>query len=531
MRCIPLVTVDQMRAIEREGDARGVSYAEMMERAGRGVAKAVLTSPLISPLKSVLGLIGSGNNGGDGLVALEHLAQAGWKGRAYLVRPRPEGDVHFERVRNAGVEVFEANRDVDFKVLDAWLSESEVLLDAVLGTGIQLPLKPEVESVLEHVRKFSRLPFVVAVDCPSGVDCDNGQASPATIPAQLTVCMDAVKVGLLRFPAAELTGQLAIVPLGLPADLTALQQVFDFVAGAPEVRVWLPQRPASAHKGTFGTVLGVAGCEDYIGAAGLAAEAAYRSGAGLVRMAVIPAVRNALAGQLSEVTWLTLPERDGGIAETAVKNVLDHLERVTALLIGPGFGTALATAAFVQRLFSQKLPLPPLVLDADGLRLTAKIDRWYENLPSPSVLTPHPGEMSGLTGLSTAEIQADRSGTARRFARQWGHVVVLKGAFTVVAAPDGKVHHIPVASASLARAGSGDVLAGLIAGLLAQGVAPYPAAVAGAWIHAHAGLIAQQHVGQSASVLAGDILRAVPEALTRLYHREESQDAVRVIPI
>jgi NAD(P)H-hydrate epimerase len=476
-------------------------------------------------------LIGSGNNGGDGLVALEHLAQAGWKGRAYLVRPRPEGDVHLERVRNAGVEVFEANRDVDFKVLDAWLSESEVLLDAVLGTGIQLPLKPEVERVLEHVRKFSRLPFVVAVDCPSGVDCDNGQASPATIPAQLTVCMDAVKVGLLRFPAAELTGQLAVVPLGLPADLTALQQVFDFVSSAPEVRAWLPQRPASAHKGTFGTVLGVAGCEDYIGAAGLAAEAAYRSGAGLVRMAVIPAVRNALAGQLSEVTWLTLPERDGGIAETAVKNVLDHLERVTALLIGPGFGTASATAAFVQRLFSQKLPLPPLVLDADGLRLTAKIERWHENLPSPSVLTPHPGEMSGLTGLSTAEIQADRSGTARRFSRQWGHVVVLKGAFTVVAAPDGKVHHIPVASAALARAGSGDVLAGLIAGLLAQGVAPYPAAVAGAWIHAHAGLIAQQRVGQSASVLAGDILRAVPEALTRLYHREESQDAVRVIPV
>lgn len=531
MRPIPLVNVDQMRAIEREGDARGVSYAEMMERAGRGVANAVLTSPAISQAKSVVGLIGSGNNGGDGLVALEHLAKAGWKGRAYLVRPRPEGDVHLQRVRNAGVEVYEAKRDADFKVLDEWLSESDVLLDAVLGTGIQLPLKPEVERVLGHVRKFTPLPFVVAVDCPSGVDCDNGQASPATIPAQLTVCMDAVKIGLLRFPAAELTGQLGVVPLGLPADLTALQQISDFVACAAEVRSWLPERPASAHKGTFGTVLGVAGCEDYIGAAGLAAEAAYRSGAGLVRMAVIPAVRSALAGRLSEVTWLTLPERDGGIAEAAAQSVLDHLERATALLVGPGLGTAPATAGFVQRLFSQRLPLPPLVLDADGLRLTARIENWYEKLPSQSVLTPHPGEMSGLTGLSTAQIQADRSATARRFARQWGHVVVLKGAFTVVAAPDGKVHHIPVASAALARAGSGDVLAGLIAGLLAQGVAPYPAAVAAAWIHAHAGLIAQTRMGQSASVLAGDILHAVPDALTRLYNREETQYAVRVIPV
>ena len=531
MRSIPLVTVDQMRAIEREGDARGVSYAEMMERAGRGVAKAVLTSPLISRSKSILGLIGSGNNGGDGLVALEHLGRVGWKGRAYLVRPRPERDIHLQRVRDAGVEVYEAQRDVDFKVLDEWLSESDVLLDAVLGTGIQLPLKPEVERVLEHVRNFIPLPFVVAVDCPSGVDCDKGQSSPATIPAQLTVCMDAVKVGLLRFPAAELTGQLAVVPLGLPADLTTLRQVFDFVASAPEVQAWLPERPAIAHKGTFGTVLGVAGCEDYIGAAALAAESAYRSGAGLVRMAVIPVVRNALAGRLSEVTWLTLPEKDGAIAEAAVQNVLDHLERVTALLVGPGLGTASATAGFVRRLFSQRLPLPPLVLDADGLRLTARIEKWYENLPSPSVLTPHPGEMSALTGLSTAEIQSDRSGTARRFARQWGHVVVLKGAFTAVAAPDGNVHHIPVASAALARAGSGDVLAGLIAGLLAQGLAPYPAAVAAAWIHAHAGLIAQQRLGQAASVLAGDILDAVPEALTRLYNCEESQDAVRVIPV
>ncbi len=529
MRPIPLVTVDQMRAIEREGDARGVSYAEMMERAGCGVAKAVISLPQTFPRKSVLGLIGSGNNGGDGLVALEVLAQAGWKGKAYLVRPRPEGDPLLGRVRNAGVEICTAIEDPNFKTLDEWLLTSEVLLDGVLGTGIQLPLKSEVEQVLQHVRRFAPLPLVVAVDCPSGVDCDRGEASPATIPARLTVCMDAIKTGLLRFPAADLTGQLAVVPLGLPADLSALREVRDFVACAEEVRNWLPVRPANAHKGTFGTVLGIAGCEDYIGAAGLAAEAAYRIGAGLVRMAVIPAVRNALAGRLSEVTWLSLPEEGGSIASKAAQIVLSHLERVTALLIGPGLGNSAAAGAFVREFFNQQADLPPTVVDADGLRLVAKIEKWHDKLPPLSVLTPHPGEMSALTGLSTTAIQSDRAGTARRYAGDWGHIVLLKGAFTVVASPDGTVYHIPVASPALARAGSGDVLTGLIAGLLAQGVTPFPAAITAAWVHATAGLIAEQQFGQSASVLAGDILRATPQAITRLYAQDEIHDPLWIV--
>jgi NAD(P)H-hydrate epimerase len=363
------------------------------------------------------------------------------------------------------------------------------------------------------------------------VDCDTGEASPAAIPACLTVCIDAVKTGLLRFPAAELTGQLAVVPLGLPNDLAALKDVHDFVACGVEVCSWLPTRPASAHKGTFGTVLGVAGCEDYIGAVGLAAEAAYRIGAGLVRMAVIPVVRNALAGHLSEVTWLALPAESGGIAAEAARIVCAHLERVTALLVGPGFGSAAGTEVFVQRLFNGERDLPPTVLDADGLRLTARVEKWYEKLPPLSVLTPHPGEMSALTGLATAEIQANRAGVARRFARQWGHVVLLKGAYTVVASPDGTVYHIPVASPALARAGSGDVLSGMIAGLLAQGVESYKAAVAAAWLHARAGLIAEGQMGQSASVVAGDILKAVPQALAHLYAQEAIHDPLWVVKV
>ncbi|MEN4011114.1 MAG: NAD(P)H-hydrate dehydratase [Bellilinea sp.] len=526
---IRLVTVDEMRAIEREGNARGVSYAEMMERAGRGVARVIAQLFGDCQPRNVLGLVGSGNNGGDALVALETLAAAGWHARAYLARPRPADDVLLRRFLSIGGEVGSLEQDGNYTTLDRWLEQASVLLDGVLGTGAQLPLRAELEAVLAHVRDFALLPSVVAVDCPSGVDCDSGGASPATIKAELTVCLEAVKRGLVQFPAAGLTGRLVVIPLRLPSDLDACRAISLYVTSGDLARAWLPQRPADAHKGTFGTVLVVGGCNDYIGAPALAAEAAYRMGAGLVRVATTPVVRDALAGHQMETTWLALPEQNGGISAAGVETVLSNLERVTALLVGPGIGSLAGTGDFVRGLFTKAKTLPPLVLDAEGLRLTAGLENWANLLPRESVLTPHPGEMSSLTGLAIAEIQADRIGTALRYARHWGHVVVLKGAFSVVASPLGMAQVIPVASAALSRAGSGDVLAGLITGLRAQGLAAFPAAVAAAWIHALAGLAALRRTGQSASVLAGDILRAVPEVIRAIKNGEHTRDPLWVV--
>jgi NAD(P)H-hydrate epimerase len=218
--------------------------------------------------------------------------------------------------------------------------------------------------------------------------------------------------------------------------------------------------------------------------------------------------------------------------------IAKNLERVTAMLVGPGFGTEEKTLVFLTRLIgasrgnrrggigfvNQRTPdqgektttLPPMVIDADGLKLLARIEGWEKLLPAPAVLTPHPGEMATLTGLETDEIQADRLAVAERFAQAWGHVVVLKGANTVVSAPDGRTSVIPVATAALARAGTGDVLAGLIAGFRAQGMEAFEAAVAGGWIHAQAGLKAAQLLGSTAAVLAGDVLRSVPEVMRGL---------------
>lgn len=519
-----LVTVAEMQAIEREANAAGLTYEQMMENAGQGLAEVVAGTYGDLKQEGVMGLVGSGNNGGDALVALAALAAQGWMASAYLVRPRPPEDPLVARLVAAGGKVYRWDEDPAFEQLLALLGSHAVLLDGVLGTGMRLPLKPEVAGALQAARtRLANLPEpprVVAVDCPSGVDCDSGQAAPECIPAEMTVTMAAVKQGLLKFPAFKLVGDLRVVGIGLPdggLGLPAWQAVRRVVASAERVQQALPLRPPDAHKGTFGTALVVAGSLDYTGAALLAGEAAYRIGAGLVTLGIPAPLHPALAGRLPEATWLLLPDQDGFIAAAAAEEVRKNLERATALLFGPGFGMQEATRDFLARLLGgDPARLPPLVADADGLKLLKRIPGWAARLPAPAVLTPHPGEMAVLTGLSKDEIQADRMEVAARFSREWGHVVVLKGAFTVIAEPGGQAAVIPVASAALARAGTGDVLSGLIVGLRAQGVEAYPAAVAAAWIHAQAGLLAAEALGNSASVLAGDVLRAVPDVLSGL---------------
>jgi NAD(P)H-hydrate epimerase len=520
------VSVAEMQSIERQADASGLSYERMMENAGRGLAEVLLDQYGYLAEDGVLGLVGSGNNGGDTLVALAYLAQEGWKACGAILRPRPDGDPLVERLLAAGGQVAFLDEQFNQETLERLLGGHAVLLDGILGTGARLPLKAEVAQALEFtLRKLAGMdepPVVVAVDCPSGVDCDSGNAAPECLPADLTVTMAAVKQGLLKFPAYSLVGDLQVVGIGLPEDgqaLPAWDAVRCFLPDLDWVRQALPARPLDAHKGTFGTALVVAGSANYTGAAWLAGQAAYRIGVGLVTLAVPAPLHAALAGQFPEATWVLLPEQEGFIAARASAAIQAHLERATALLVGPGFGLEDTTAEFLAGLFAPgRAGLPPLVVDADGLKLLRRLPDWAHRLPLPAVLTPHPGEMSVLTGLSKESIQADRLAVARRYSQEWGHVVVLKGAFTVIAAPDGEAAVIPVATPALARAGTGDVLAGLIVGLRAQGLPAFDAAVAGAWIHAYAGLQAIDRVGNPASVLAGDVLQAAVQVMNDLYH-------------
>ena len=539
------ISVAEMRNIDTKTDAvGGVSFAQLMENAGRGIAEIILDLPESFGENTILALVGPGNNGGDALVALDNLAAEGWNVTAYLFKRKVKNDSLVERVEKAGGQIVLAEEDEDFEKLTELIIENPVLLDGLLGTGIKLPLREDAADLLaaasDALESVDWQPYVVAIDCPSGVDSDTGETAPETIPADITATMAAIKFGLLKLPAFELCGDIAIVDIGVTDKVPDWVSITNFVVNEDYVSALLPERPLSSHKGTFGTALIAAGSINYTGAALLAGKAAYRIGAGLVTLAVPSAIHTTLAGQFPEATWVLLPSKNGVIATDAASVLLENIERATALLIGPGFGMEETTREFIENLLKlknsakkgagsigfvhggekkkeeRKVELPPLVFDADGLKLLADIENWHELIVDLAVLTPHPGEMSVLTGLSVEDIQADRLEVAKKYAQEWGHVVVLKGAFTVVAAPNGDTYTIPVASPALARAGSGDVLAGLIVGLRAQGLDAVEAAVAGSWVHAQAGLLAGEMLGTAASVLAGDILSAVPDILSDL---------------
>jgi len=511
------VSVNEMVAIEKAADRAGHSYSDMMEAAGKGLAEEIQKRYDKYNGTKALALVGSGNNGGDALVALDYLLQWGWKASVLLLRQRLDEDPLLKRVAEQGGKVLDAsNPDLLEDILTRELSGCTVLLDGVLGTGIKLPLRAPLDESLALIgRMLSRienLPEVVAVDCPSGIDCDTGDAAPVVLKADLTVTMAAVKAGMLKFPAYNYVGNLVLVDIGLPSGLSEWEGINREVIESDWVAERIPARPLNAHKGTFGTALILAGSEQFPGAAILAGKSAYRAGAGLVTMGVPENIHSALISAIPEATWILLENGDQGIQESAVDQIRVALGRPTACLLGPGWGRGPSTGRFLAGVLDLD-NLPPLVLDADGLRQLAEFPDWPEKLPRRSVLTPHPGEMSVLCGLTIREIQSDRVGTAEQFAREWSQIVLLKGAHTVIAAPEGQTKILISAEPALARAGSGDVLAGIITGLIAQGLDPFSAAAVGAWLHARSGKVAEYRAGSPAAVLAGDISKSIGQAL------------------
>lgn len=533
-----IVSVAAMRDIEKAADAGGLSYERMMENAGKQVARAILDRVPDMEGKRVVILAGRGNNGGDGLVAGRHLAEAGAQVSAYLVQPREESDPHVSALRDRGLLIAEAGQDQRSRVLTNMLKAADIVIDSIFGTGLRLPLREPAKAVLEKARKDMQrrdaLPLIVAVDCPSGLDCDTGEVDEAALWCALTVTMAAAKTGMFRFPGAERVGELVVGDIGIPKSLRELKAVDLELATYDAVRPLMPARPKDSHKGTYGRAMVVGGSINLPGAAVLAGQAAYRSGAGLVTLAVPSSIQALLAPQLPEATWVLLPHEMGSVTEAAVDVLANEMEATQALVVGPGMSREDAAQRFVGRLLGLEagshrgkigfLPnddggngahvkLPPCVIDADGLYHLSAFDEWWKKLPGETVLTPHPGEMARLTGESKDKLQSDRMGVAQAWAEKWGHIVVLKGAFTVVAAPDGRAAVLPFATSALATAGTGDVLAGLIGGFRAQGVPGYEAAVLGGFVHGRAGEVAAELLGSEASVLAGDVISAIPDAL------------------
>lgn len=570
-----IVTVAEMQAIEKAADDNGLSYDSMMQLAGFAVAHHILEALDAgdSEEPEILILVGPGNNGGDGLVAGTSIKSLIPRAKvvAYLLKARSNDDV-FDAAEAAGVEIVSASKDskADYAELRDLTVSCDVLVDALFGTGTHLPIEGNAAALLQAVHESLAtladfdphpvitypalpdaphidLPYIIAVDCPSGLNCDTGAVDELTLHADATVTFGAVKWGLIKFPGAEYVGDLLIGHIGLEdMTLNALQSITANFADGVSVAQYLPDRPINSYKGTFGKVLVLAGSANYIGAPYLCASAAYRAGAGWVSIGAPQSIVPILASMIPEATWLLLPHELGVLHENAIEIIRKELPKYNTLIIGPGLSTEDAARRFMKKLFtvekSEKTPVrnlgflrereasaddesddqhifPRMVVDADGLNLLSEMDEWWSLLPEGSIVTPHPGEFVRLAKLEDTDeqsaieqVEQDRIDLAREYAAKWGIVVVLKGAFTVVANPEGVVTVMPFATAALATAGSGDVMGGTIAGFLAQGLDSYEAAITGAWLAGCAGLLAAESLGTTASVLSGDLITFLPEA-------------------
>jgi hydroxyethylthiazole kinase-like uncharacterized protein yjeF len=516
---LKILTASQVRQLEEACAKIGISTDNLMENAGKVVAEEVKRLLGGAEGRHILFLVGPGNNGGDGLVAARHLHDWGAKVTVYLLGRRGNDDPNLKLVQERGISCVEAAKDEGLSQFTDSLASADAVVDALFGTGTTRPFSGNILSVLDRVNKArKRRPKwrIIALDLPSGLNADSGAVDPATLYADYTVTLGTPKPGLFNFPGAERVGKLTVVDIGMPENL-AEGAASEYLTGEL-IRSVLPERPVQANKGSFGRVLVVAGSMNYIGAAYLACSGAIRVGAGLVTLAVTPTLQSILAAKLTEVTYLLLPEsRPGVVAPEAARLISQHFEGYNVLLLGCGLGQGPAAVKLVRSILlaKERRELPALVLDADALNILADTPRWWQHLNTDAIVTPHPGEMARLTGIPVAEIQADRLGVAKKWAAEWNKTVVLKGAYTVIASPEGRAVISPVANPGLASAGSGDVLTGAIAGLAAQGLPLFEAAACGVYLHGGAGERVKERLGD-AGMIASDLLPELPVVIKNL---------------
>ena len=526
-----VVSVEEMRALERAAIDAGTPELELQERAGRAVAD-VIQDNLGARRGRVVALVGAGNNGRDAAVAARHLASRGHEVSVWLSTKHglSEGEVAQLAGMDANVRSLATDRaavDGDDRRLRspladfrAALGDADVAVDGLLGVGSRGPMRPGLVDLADAVnaaRTGSPTLRVVAVDVPSGLDADTGAAPGAVVRADETVTFGAIKAGLLRFPGAELAGRVLVRPIGLPD--AAVERHAVRVLDASTVSPLVPRRPLDSHKYRFGRLLMVAGSDQYVGAACLGSAAAARSGCGLVGLVSTEAAKQVLAVRLPEATYpatLRGVEADPGGAANTVAELLPEQQ---AFLIGPGLGRADATDHFLRAVLranaASERPTPT-VIDADALSLLGGWTDWWEQIGPGNVVTPHAGEMARLIGnAADGDGEAAPWDRARRWAERWNQVVVLKGPFTTVAGPDGRAWVWPRANPALATGGTGDVLAGLCAGLLAQGLSPFDAARLAVVVHALAGERVVHERGWRI-LLASDLVDQIPRMLSEL---------------
>lgn len=517
----PICTVSQTIALEQGAMEAGTPHEELMTRAGEALWRATHELGVEQRLPETPWLIlaGPGNNGGDGLSCAAARLEAGGPARIYAWRRRSPGADPLRQALPEGAEVADAEADPHFCQLKRWLMTAHVVIDCLLGTGRSRPAGGTLAGILETVRAgLTDRHYIVAADCPSGADCDNGSVDPLALTADLTVMFGTAKRGLYRDPARTRAGRMMWADIGIRHAVAA-----DSLGGglqASDLPELLPVRSDQSHKGTFGKVLCIVGSRRYPGAASLAARSAARAGAGLVCAAVPASIQSSLVPAMSDITFLpycdTEVECGGAASSAAIPLVTAESRKYSSLLLGCGLSHTPQTQEFVQGFLAYWRDLgsqaPCLVIDADGLNCLAALGGPSGKMNPRAILTPHLAEMGRLCGLETSEVVESAPELAVEKSRDWNCTVILKGPQTWIGTPGGDLYAMLDANSALATAGTGDVLAGILAGMLAQGADESRAARSAVLIHSLAGRRCSQELGP-AGTLASDLLNHVPMAI------------------
>lgn len=506
-----VVTAEEMQQLDQSTIRDiGIPGLVLMENAGLRVVE-IITEVLEDVCgKTVTVFTGKGNNGGDGFVVARHLLNMGAEVRVMLLGDargiKGDAKVNLDILIAMGHKVHSITNANSVNIVKLAMVSTDLVVDAVFGTGFKGAVDEHVGNLIEIINGAGKP--VVAVDIPSGLEANTGQVHGPCIRATHTVTLGLPKIGLLVYPGVDFAGELFVADISIPRTVMEKQGTNKFLLTSEMVSTWLPKRRPESHKGTFGRVAVIGGAEGMTGAAALASMAALRAGAGLVTLGVPGSLHGLLEVKLTEVMTRPLPETDNkSISPDAMDEVKSLVEWSDVVALGPGISTEPATQDLVRDLVTGLAK--PAVIDADGLNALAGHTELIEKCQAPLVLTPHPGEMARLLGIKTAEVQDNRVEVVTEAARKWGAIVVLKGARTLIAAPDGSLYINPSGNPGMATGGSGDVLTGVIAGLMAQGLSPLNAAAAGAFFHGLAADHAALSKGET-GLVAGDILEALP---------------------
>jgi NAD(P)H-hydrate epimerase len=511
-----LLTAHEMRRLDEMAiREHGIKGLQLMENAGLACVAEI--SELCGGRSGrALVVAGTGNNGGDGFVIARHLRKGGWQVHIFLVGD--VGGIAGDAAVNLGrLDLSSVPLADDTTLLPDLLAEADLVVDALFGTGLAKEVTGIHRQVIDMVNAASR--EVMAVDIPSGVNATTGQVMGAAIRADVTVTFAAAKLGHVIYPGCELTGRLVVADIGIPPELLDSAEggeYFDLVEASRILR----RRPPNSHKGSFGHCLVIAGSTGKTGAAAMAANSAVRGGAGLVTVAVPASLNMILEMKTDEAMSLPIDDRGTGhFLPDSLIPLISAAEGKEVVAIGPGISQQEGVRQVVETLLSELTQ--PLVVDADGLNALSPSSLQGKRRCDTLVLTPHPGEMARMAGCTVAEIEADRLGQATGFARTYGVWLILKGARTIIAAPDGRYALNGSGNPGMASGGMGDVLTGVVAALLAQGYDPWEACRLGVFAHGHAADLVAADYGEM-GLAARDVQEHLPVAFLDILSRKET---------